>query len=203
MSQPASPAALRKRLLSQLHDHAEGLKSDPQSNPVKRLAYDISREVEERSVAFRDIEALVKQFSDDAAVARARRLRERAGLDRVDALRAGVRDAATAHAAEGWEAFRAWAERPALGIVLTAHPTFSLSRDIRRCRRASPRPRRRPPTASRSSRPIPTCPSAPRPCWKSTRTRRPPSPASRTLWTGRTASCWRSHARTSPVSGRR
>ena len=132
MSQPASPAALRKRLLSQLHGHAEGLKSDPQSNPVKRLAYDISREVEERSVAFRDIEALVKQFSDDAAVARARRLRERAGLDRVDALRAGVRDAATAHAAEGWEAFRAWAERPALGIVLTAHPTFSLSRDIRR-----------------------------------------------------------------------
>ena len=132
MTKPASPDALRKQLLDQLHGHANGLKSDPQSNPVKRLAYDISREVENRSVAFRDIEALVKQFSDEAAVARARRLRERAGLDRVKELRADVERVAQEHAKRGWDVFQDWAERPALGIVLTAHPTFSLSRDIRR-----------------------------------------------------------------------
>ena len=128
----SSPKDLRKRLTDRLHGHADGLRSDPQSNPVKRLAYDISREVEERSVAFRDIEALVKQFSDEAAVKRARRLRERAGLERIEDLRASVRTTAEIKAQDGWDAFKAWAERPALGIVLTAHPTFSLSRDIRR-----------------------------------------------------------------------
>ena len=132
MGKMRSPDALRQRLSERLAVHAEGVKSDPQSNPVKRLAYDISREVEERSVAFRDIEALVKQFSDEAAIARARRLRERAGLDRVEALRADVKAVAERMASEGWDAFKAWSESPALGIVLTAHPTFSLSRDIRR-----------------------------------------------------------------------
>ena len=128
----ASPDDLRKRLFERLDGHAAGRASDPQSNAVKRLAYDVSREVEDRSIAFRDIEALVKQFSDEAAVLRARRLRDRAQLDRVDDLRAAVRATAEARAAEGWDAFKAWAERPAQGIVLTAHPTFSLSRDIRR-----------------------------------------------------------------------
>lgn len=122
---------LRKRLLACLDAHAEGLKSDPQSNPVKRLAYDISREVEDRSIAFRDIEALIKQLSDEAAIARARRLRHRSGLDKIDALRASVREIANAKAKQGWDIFQQWAESPALGIVLTAHPTFSLSRDIR------------------------------------------------------------------------
>ena len=98
---------------------------------MKRLAYDISREVENRSIAFRDIEALVKELSDEAAIARARRLRTRAGLDRLDALQSSIADIAEAHAEDGWDAFKAWAEAPASGIVLTAHPTFSLSRDIR------------------------------------------------------------------------
>ncbi|MGB6230497.1 MAG: phosphoenolpyruvate carboxylase [Litorimonas sp.] len=126
-----TPETLRTRLTQQLDAHADGLRSDPQSNPVKRLAYDISKDVESRAIAFRDIEALVKTLSDEAAIARARRLRERAGLDRIDALRASVEAIAKAKAADGWETFRQWAETPALGIVLTAHPTFSLSRDIR------------------------------------------------------------------------
>lgn len=123
--------ALRARLSAQLKSHAEGLKSDPQANAVKRLAYDISREVEDRSIAFRDIEALVKMLSDEAAIERARRLRERSGLDRLDNLRTSVAAVATAKANQGWDTFKAWAEAPASGIVLTAHPTFSLSRDIR------------------------------------------------------------------------
>lgn len=126
-----SPEQLRTRLSTQLAKHREGLKSDPQANPVKRLAYDISREVEDRSIAFKDIEALVKQLSDEAAVARARRLRDRSGLSRLDALHLSIKATADAKAKDGWDAFKSWAECPALGIVLTAHPTFSLSRDIR------------------------------------------------------------------------
>lgn len=122
---------LRQRLSAALDTHADGIRSDPQSNPVKRLAYDISREVEDRSIAFKGIEALVKQLSDEAAIARARRLRTRAGLDRADELRDSVAEIAKTQSKLGWDAFKAWAEAPAFGIVLTAHPTFSLSRDIR------------------------------------------------------------------------
>jgi len=39
---------------------------------------------------------------------------------------------ATQQAANGFDAFKRWAETPGQGIVLTAHPTFSLSRDIRK-----------------------------------------------------------------------
>ena len=106
---------------------------DPQANAVKLLAYHISKDVEERSVAFRDIEALVKVLSDQGATQRIRRLRHRAGLDQITALDAKIVQIAEDKAALGWDSFKTWAETPGLGIVLTAHPTFSLSRDIRNC----------------------------------------------------------------------
>ncbi|MEL7232819.1 MAG: phosphoenolpyruvate carboxylase, partial [Pseudomonadota bacterium] len=55
-----------------------------------------------------------------------------AGLDKIDNIRASVQSLAQTKAKEGWDAFQHWAQHPALGIVLTAHPTFSLSRDIRK-----------------------------------------------------------------------
>jgi phosphoenolpyruvate carboxylase len=122
-----TPDTLLSRLEAQLQGHAERKESDPQANPVKLLAYDISKEVEERTISFRTIEELIKQLSDAGAVERAQRLAKRAGLGQSDDL-----DATLAHkASAGWDAFKAWAERAGLGIVLTAHPTFSLSRDIR------------------------------------------------------------------------
>ncbi|WP_418152226.1 phosphoenolpyruvate carboxylase [Litorimonas sp. RW-G-Af-16] len=117
----------------QLAGHRTDIASDPQANTVKTLAYDVSKDVEDRHVAFRNIEELVKSLSDTAAIARARRLRERAGMDRLSSLKAGITKLAKEKAKDGFEAFKAWAETPAQGIVLTAHPTFSLSRDIRNC----------------------------------------------------------------------
>jgi len=122
---------LHTKLETLLATHKEAVASDPQANPVKLLAYDISKAVEERSVAFRDIEALVKTLSDRGAIDRAHRLRRRAGVDRFETLKAEIEKVATEFAAKGFEAFKRWAERPGQGIVLTAHPTFSLSRDIR------------------------------------------------------------------------
>ncbi len=124
-------AELRSRLETLLDGHKEALASDPQANPVKLLAYDVSKAVEERSIAFKDIEALVKTVSDEGAIARARRLRHRSGADDFKALQTRIRDIAETHAKAGLDAFRAWVETPGQGIVLTAHPTFSLSRDIR------------------------------------------------------------------------
>jgi len=111
--------------------HEARIDSDPQSNPVKLLAYDISKAVEERSLAFRDIEALVKTISDKSAVRRARRLHYRAGVAPLAALDTIIQDLAREKAKDGFDAFKAWAEFPGQGIVLTAHPTFSLSSDIR------------------------------------------------------------------------
>ncbi len=122
---------LHEKLETLLTAHKQAVASDPQANPVKLLAYDISKAVEERSVAFRDIEALVKTLSDRGAIDRANRLRSRAGLDRFDALKVDIQKAAAQHAAKGFDAFKRWVETPGQGIVLTAHPTFSLSRDIR------------------------------------------------------------------------
>jgi len=98
---------------------------------VKLLAYDISKDVEDRNVAFRDIECLVKSLSDKRLIARARRLRQRAGIKPETQLDDAIATLCDKHAADGFEAFQKWAEKAGQGIVLTAHPTFSLSRDIR------------------------------------------------------------------------
>jgi len=124
-------AELHEKLKSFLAEHKKAVASDPQANPVKLLAYDISKAVEDRGIAFRDIEALVKTLSDKGAIERANRLRSRAGVDRFSALQRDIKDTAEMQAAKGFDAFKLWAETPGQGIVLTAHPTFSLSRDIR------------------------------------------------------------------------
>lgn len=98
---------------------------------MKLLAYDISKAVEERSLAFKDIEALVKLISDESAVRRARRLHYRAGVAPEAALDEVTRELAASKTAEGFSAFKAWAETAGQAIVLTAHPTFSLSSEVR------------------------------------------------------------------------
>lgn len=122
---------LHDRLTTLLDGHKQAVTSDPQANPVKLLAYDISKSLEDREIAFRDIEALVKTLSDQGAIARAKRLRKRAGADNFSALEHRIEQVATEKTAGGFESFKTWAETPGQGIVLTAHPTFSLSRDIR------------------------------------------------------------------------
>jgi len=64
---------LQDKLETLLAQHKEAVASDPQANPVKLLAYDISKAVEDRSIAFRDIEELVKTVSDRGAIERIRR----------------------------------------------------------------------------------------------------------------------------------
>ena len=82
-------------------------------------------------MAFRDIEALVKAISDKSAVGRARRLHYRAGVAPFEELDAIIENLAIEKSKLGYDAFKFWAESPGQGIVLTAHPTFSLSAEIR------------------------------------------------------------------------
>ena len=118
---------LLARLSERLDTHRTSIQSDPQSNPVKLLAYDLSKDVEAGTVRFRTLETLIKQLSDEGAVARALRLGERAGVNRERGLCALFQ----AKASEGFDAFQRFSERADLGMVLTAHPTFSLSRELR------------------------------------------------------------------------
>lgn len=116
---------------ARLSEHESRLDSDPQANPVKLLAYDISKAVEDRSLAFKDIEALVKSISDESAIRRARRLHHRAGVRPENTINEDIRSIAQSKAKAGFEEFKTWAETTGQGIVLTAHPTFSLSSNVR------------------------------------------------------------------------
>jgi len=117
-----------KSLSERLKQHESRIDSDPQSNPVKLLAYDISKDVETRNIAFKDIESLVKHISDENAVSRARRLHYRSGMASMDGA---VETLAQDKAKDGFDVFKDWAQRAGQAIVLTAHPTFSLSSDVR------------------------------------------------------------------------
>ncbi len=114
-----------------LASHQSWIENDPQSNPIRLLAYDISKYIETRELAFRDIEEIIKILSDEGAIARAMRLRERAAVDQIKSLKKSIEGLAKSKADEGFNKFKAWAEKAGQGIVLTAHPTFSLSPEIR------------------------------------------------------------------------
>jgi len=131
ITQRQTEAQWLETLSASLKQHQSRIDSDPQSNPVKLLAYDISKAVEDRSLAFKDIEALVKLISDESAVRRARRLHYRAGVAPQSALNDVTRELAQSKAADGFEAFKDWAQTAGQAIVLTAHPTFSLSSEVR------------------------------------------------------------------------
>ena len=124
---------LRDYLNERLAAHIALSSQDPQTNPVKLLAYDLSKKVEDREIAFRDIETFIKTLSDKAAVERAERLGDRSGLNKKGEILKDIQTLAEQRADTGFEAFKTWLETPAQGIVLTAHPTFSLSREIRDC----------------------------------------------------------------------
>jgi len=127
----SKPQHLRDWLQERLKLHEGRVNHDPQSNAVKLLAYDISMKVEDRRLEFKDIEALIKTLSDKGAIARARRLGVRAGASNKSVHTDKLRKIATEKASQGYAAFKTWAETPGQAIVLTAHPTFSLSREIR------------------------------------------------------------------------
>ena len=128
-----TPEELNDQLKTKLIEYKNHKDSDPQSNAIKLLAYDLSKDVEDRAIAFKDIESLVKSISDKSAINRSRRLRKRAGICSDNEIKKSLEKIAHQKAKEGFKAFKSWAESPGIGIVLTAHPTFSLSRDVRNC----------------------------------------------------------------------
>lgn len=110
--------------------HEARVADDPGINPVKGLAYDMSKSIETRELTFKDISTIVKQLSDESAVRRAARIEKRAGVDKFAELQDVFTELAREKAKDGFEAYQNWAEFTAQAIVLTAHPTFAFSANI-------------------------------------------------------------------------
>ena len=128
---------LRERYLDLIEDHIALAEHDPQVNPVKLLAYDISRELENGEISFPDLKALANTLSDEALEQRAARVSSYSGYGTADdalaAFEAEIRRSAydDSGALLDFESFRAEWERPRYGLVFTAHPTFSLNGELR------------------------------------------------------------------------
>ena len=113
-----------------LSNYSEFSENNPQTNSVSLLAFEISKLIESRELAFRDIEAIIKLISDEGAIGRAERLRRRSGLADIKKVNAEFEALAESKANDGFKTFKSWAESVGQGIVLTAHPTFCLPTEI-------------------------------------------------------------------------
>jgi phosphoenolpyruvate carboxylase len=141
MDSSGPETALRERFLDLLEDHIALAEHDPQVNPVKLLAYDISRELEAGEISNEDLKSVANALSDEALVHRASRMSTYSGYDTetaaLDAFEQQVRRSAYGSAdrklgaLKPFEQFCAEWETPRYGLVFTAHPTFSLSAELR------------------------------------------------------------------------
>ena len=114
-------AALAERL-AELHRRTV---ETPLFNPVFQLSLDLSREIESGALDLSAVEALLAELECQGLKGRAGRLRALLQPVGVDANLARFRTLLEQTATD-FAAFRARWERPALGTVFTAHPTFLL-----------------------------------------------------------------------------
>jgi len=128
------PEALATHYLDLLTQHRGLTEHDPQSNPVKLLAFDISHDIETGVATVAGLKGLAKHLSDRALVDRADRLKSYLGdWSPAEALTA-FEDMVRREARDGKMSFEAFAERwqrTGYGIVATAHPTFALPAAMR------------------------------------------------------------------------
>jgi phosphoenolpyruvate carboxylase len=110
----------------------------PTSNPLLRLALEISNRLGTGSLDYESLGALVQHLTVGGFETRAAKLSRYSGEtdpERNDAIIRAIAVKQT-RAADGgmlpFEDFRSWAERDLFGIVITAHPTFEISSDLMR-----------------------------------------------------------------------
>ena len=127
---------LRRDLVKVLGTLRQIAADDPLVNPIRRLALDLSRRMEQGDLPLSVIENLIQELTLDAFLARAARLKTYLGETdpqandaRLTALfekLAGPEDAPVPFAR-----YKAAVEKVGFGIVFTAHPTFGLKADLR------------------------------------------------------------------------
>jgi phosphoenolpyruvate carboxylase len=115
----------------------EGRENHLQS-PIRRMALNVSCRVREGEVKLDEVSDLVRLLTLNAFIYRARRLRTYVGECSVTKNEALLKDLFTklAHGDDGktlpFTEFKARVEREVFGIVITAHPTFTVSEELTR-----------------------------------------------------------------------
>ena len=118
-----------------LRDYRERLRYEPQFNPVKQLAFDISRELEADKLSLADLASVAKELSDRALLRRARQLRRYVGELSPSVTAKRVEELVRASAFENgsrvsFAKFKSRWEHPREGVVFTGHPTFAMSEEL-------------------------------------------------------------------------
>ncbi len=134
------PAAcnLRDALADQLDVFQKEARENHLQSPIRRMALHISCMAREGKLELSDISELVRLLTTNAFVYRARRMRSYVGECDVAANEAHMTELfkGLAQDADGktkpFAQFKASVEREVLGIVITAHPTFTVSEELTR-----------------------------------------------------------------------
>lgn len=140
----ADPSALERELVALVDKHAAARSQFPFANPILLLALELSRRLEGNELSMSDIEQLVQYLSAQTFEDRATRLNRYIGNTDPEANHDSVRNAIMRLAEPRepselgnesgdrvrFELFKSRLESEHFGIVLTAHPTFSLSADL-------------------------------------------------------------------------
>ncbi len=132
-------------LRDQLREFRKRIPDDPWFNPIVSVAFDLSRQLEAGAITFSEVKALARRLMDRACVNRALRIRDRVAFqdqketfkDFTDYVEASVEQAIASCAdnddeSAAFEDFSKRWSRARTGVVLTAHPTFSLSEALSR-----------------------------------------------------------------------
>lgn len=121
-------------LLQELVDRTgaarERVHEDPFGNPVLDMVLAVSRLMDEGALDSGQVEALIRDLRDGAYRDRAVRLAAYVGGTDAGASHAAMKTLARRLAREAPDAFRADIDRIRFTAVFTAHPTFSLPRDV-------------------------------------------------------------------------
>lgn len=129
--------ALRRQLHELLDNYRRDADADPYSNPIQRLALELTRMMDGGALSYGSVECLVQLLCAEAFAVRADRLGSYLGTRDAarneDALRNLFREIAWERGADDrpikapFPSFKRKVEGAIFGIVFTAHPTFATS----------------------------------------------------------------------------
>lgn len=119
---PESSVSQRlNELQSELMRQRQQVLDHPQTNPVFEIADQLSHQLEAGEIRRAEIEGIVQLIANELICDRAGDLAARIGLAGLADARQRVASILSSHPKEP-------ADHPAIGVVLTAHPTFALDR---------------------------------------------------------------------------
>ncbi|WP_179188595.1 phosphoenolpyruvate carboxylase [Kiloniella majae] len=128
--------ALRDELESRLITMRQQTTSHPLGNPVLELAHDLSERLAAGNLSVDLLSQLVQYLSVEAFGDRAKRVSDYVGVESIADNKFRLSELFKALAFDdantqlSFEAFKDKLEREAFGIVITAHPTFGLSKEL-------------------------------------------------------------------------